>query len=135
MIDTCPLGDLSGNYYDGACSTGALPIPGNNPALVNPISSEVDSVAITDIFESFISEIESKNTNYVDANMDQQIYRVAIQLWKEIIKNKEVKVDTALTVLEQLQNIQQNSENRATRIASARITSILVRFMEAGGFE
>lgn len=117
------------------CVVGGSVSPVTNPTSTNPISPVVDSDAVTTILESFVSEIESKNISYVDADMDQQIYKTSIYLWREIIKNKEVKVDTALTILEQLQEIQKNSDNRAARIASARMTSILVRFMEAGGFD
>lgn len=74
--------------------------------------------------------IEAKNANFVDASMEQTIYATAIKLWREIVKNNEIKVDTALTILESLQSVQQNSKNRATRIAAGRVTSILVQFME-----
>ena len=98
-IDTCLGGDYSGNYYDGICSVGVPSIPNKDNPSETPLVI-VDSTTIGNILQSFSTHMESKNSNFVDASMDQQIYKTAIKLWREIIKNKEVKVDTALTILE-----------------------------------
>lgn len=65
----------------------------NNTTIVN-------TPVIENILNTLVSDIESKKSNYIDADSDQKIYKTAIQLWKEITKNTALKEDTTLTILE-----------------------------------
>lgn len=95
-------------------------------------SPQITKLSIARNLDSLIANLESNNSPTLDSRLEQNLYILSLDTWREVTKRKDINLAKAKQIVQELNNIKDKTTKPSTHKAIDMIVGVFEQFMDAG---